>query len=209
MLDKLLHWDTALFNLINHHRCDFADWVMALFSYSLFIDVIVVLITFFIIWQKKFKYWYIYVLLIAVAILLADRISVICFKDVIQRLRPSHALVDSVTLKLQHWQLIDWYKGGKYGFVSSHAANIFAVISFAFLVLRKQTKYFKIFIVLALLWALLTCYSRVYCGFHYPLDVICGSLVGIFVGLFVFYIYRLLITKLKLELTKQMNNNNE
>lgn len=202
MLEKLLSWDTALFNLINHHRSCSVDWVMALLSYPLFIDVMVILMAFFILWQKNFKYWYIYLFLILIAIVLADRISVICFKDVFQRLRPSHALVDSVTLKLQQGRLIDWYKGGKYGFVSSHAANIFAVISFASLVLKKQSKYFKIFFVSALTWGLLTCYSRVYCGYHYPLDVICGSLLGIAIGFFVFYLYKLVIIKFNLQSNK-------
>lgn len=197
MLEKLLSWDTNLFNLINHHRSVVLDWVMAWFSYSFFIEIVILSITLFILYQTKFKYWYIYVLLIVLTLFLADRISVVCFKDVFHRLRPSHALIDSITLKLQHWKLIDWYKGGKYGFVSSHASNIFSVITFSFLVLRKnKNKYLKPFICITVVWALLIGYSRVYCGFHYPGDVICGSLLGIIIGLFVYWLYLKIITKL-------------
>lgn len=189
MLQKILSWDTSLFYLINHSRSDFLDYVMALLSNSLFIEIIVVLITVFLIWQNKFKYWYLYLIFIGLAIALSDRISVVCFKDVVCRLRPSHALNDAFTLKLQHGDIITSYKGGKYGFVSSHAANIFSVLTFALFSLWKEIKrvgerrYINIFFtIIVLLWGFVTGYSRVYCGYHYPLDVFCGALLGVFIG---------------------------
>jgi len=35
---------------------------------------------------------------------------------------------------------------------------------------------------LLFLWAASICYAQVYVGVHYPLDVICGSLVGLLIG---------------------------
>ncbi len=37
-----------------------------------------------------------------------------------------------------------------------------------------------------LLWALAISYSRIYLGVHYPLDVICGGLLGILWGKLVY-----------------------
>ena len=56
---------------------------------------------------------------------LGDRVSVVGFKDVFERLRPSHALEDVFLVKLKDFQLIYTSKGGLYGFVSSHSTNAF------------------------------------------------------------------------------------
>lgn len=41
------------------------------------------------------------------------------------------------------------------------------------------------------LFALFICYSRVYVGVHYPLDVVCGAMIGVLVALGVLFCYRL------------------
>jgi undecaprenyl-diphosphatase len=108
-----------------------------------------------------------------------------CFKDVVCRLRPSHALESIHLCKFHNFQLITDNKGGLYGFVSSHAANICCATTFLLLFIKH--KGLKITIVL---WALLTCYSRIYCGYHYPLDVLCGALLGVLIGLFLRFVFK-------------------
>ena len=98
-----------------------------------------------------------------IAIILADYSSAQILKPFFQRLRPSHELIDGIRLLVP--------KGGKYGFVSSHAANIFAaatVLSYFYI------KYKKLFFTIAVLVA----FSRVYVGVHYPADIFFGSLLG-------------------------------
>ena len=81
--------------------------------------------------------------------------------------------------------------GGQYGFVSSHAANHFAVAAFMIRVLREVRWAAAALIV----WALLVSYSRIYLGVHYPGDVLVGGLYGLTIGLIFFAIFRRIVQK--------------
>jgi undecaprenyl-diphosphatase len=131
-----------------------------------------------IIYQKRKKAILI-LLFIALLIFLSDQLSVHLFKNVVQRLRPCHTpeLQDIV-------HLVRNKCGGKFGFVSSHASNTFAIATF----LAFQFKN-KIFGVSIFIWATIVSYSRIYLGVHFPLDIICGGLLGFILGLFVFKVY--------------------
>lgn len=121
------------------------------------------------------------VLAAALLILLSDQISVHAFKNVFLRLRPCHNLL--IQSKVH---LLNGYCGGAYGFVSSHAANTFALAMFLSLFFYRKFKYFGIFI---FLWAALNAYSRIYSGVHYPADVAVGAILGMGIGVTVFKIY--------------------
>jgi len=119
---------------------------------------------------------------VAVAITLADRMSVELFKNVFERYRPSHNLDIGDLI-----HTVNNYRGGKYGFVSSHAANSFAVATFIFLVIRQgfpRTAWW------VFLWAALFSYTRIYLGVHYPADIACGALLGIAIGQVVYFGFR-------------------
>ncbi|MBQ4006954.1 MAG: phosphatase PAP2 family protein, partial [Muribaculaceae bacterium] len=62
---------------------------------------------------------------------------------------------------------------GMYGFVSSHAANSFAVATLISFIMRQRLVTFSLFT-----WAVLQCYSRMYLGVHFLGDLICGALLG-------------------------------
>lgn len=77
---------------------------------------------------------------------------------------------------------------GRFGFTSAHASNHFAIALFLGLIFRKSYKWM---LPLLLVWAALISYSRIYLGVHFPLDVICGGLIGLVLGLayYRFYLY--------------------
>ncbi|WP_372973689.1 phosphatase PAP2 family protein [Muriicola sp.] len=65
-----------------------------------------------------------------------------------------------------------------YSFFSGHAANSFAITTLVVLFLRKKLPWVYVFFI----WPLLFSLSRIYVGVHYPLDLIAGSLVGVFMA---------------------------
>ena len=76
--------------------------------------------------------------------------------------------------------------GGRYGFVSSHAANTFALATFMTFLLGDR---FQWVLPLMFAYAGLNAYSRIYLGVHYPGDVIFGALLGVFIGLLVWWLW--------------------
>jgi len=127
-----------------------------------------------------------------VVILISDQTSVHIFKNVFERYRPSH----NENLKdLLHFYEIkpgDLYTGGKYGFVSSHAANFFGLLSFIYPFFKKEKK--VVFSVLFLL-GILVCVSRIYLGVHYFSDVFVGAILGLLIGFSIRNMVKIILVK--------------
>ena len=103
-------------------------------------------------------------LALAVVITLADQIASGICKPFFERFRPTQDpdLMYNV-------DIVNGYRGGRYGFISSHAANTFAVAIFVSLLIKD-----KILSFILLIWALLNSYSRIYLGVHYCGDILFG-----------------------------------
>lgn len=180
MIESLKNIDTQLFLLLNGMHNSFFDVVMwGLSSKIIWIPMYAYLLYLLIKLYKK-QTWII-ILGIIIGVALADSLSVALFKNVFLRFRPSH---NPALEGLVH--LVNGYKGGDYGFISSHAANTFALAGFLAHFLKARFRYFSIFIYS---WAVVVCYSRIYLGVHYPSDVICGGLFGSIIALVVLKAY--------------------
>jgi undecaprenyl-diphosphatase len=169
----LLELDTSVFKALNSFNSPFLDEVFWLFSAKLFWAPLYLFLAY--ILYQRFRNHFFYLLIgMVFTIFISDQLSVL-IKNYVMRLRPSH---NPELVALIH--VVHNYKGALYGFVSSHAANSFATLSFIWAFTRRQQWLRYILIV----YAILTSYSRIYLGVHYPLDVIGGVALGWIVGFF-------------------------
>jgi undecaprenyl-diphosphatase len=102
------------------------------------------------------------------------------------RYRPSHSLDIGSKLHLYEIRPGEFYRGGLYGFVSSHAANFFAIVTAVWFVFKLN--YSKIpWIVSGC--GILILLSRVYLGVHYLSDTIVGAALGISIATLLFRLF--------------------
>jgi undecaprenyl-diphosphatase len=175
----LERFDQHLFLLINSSNSPFWDQVMYALSGRLIWVPLYLSILIFLGFKYKRKFLVILIFIILAATL-SDQISVL-IKNLTQRLRPCH---EPVLAGLVH--LVNNECGGMFSFVSSHATNSFDVAFLSLSFIRKR--WFTISIIL---WATVIGYSRIYLGVHYPGDVLCGSIVGAFIGWSMYKCYEL------------------
>jgi undecaprenyl-diphosphatase len=168
-LQNILEVDKELFLSLNSLHNPFWDTIMLMVTRKETWIPFYVIILYFIIKNYRSKALPI-IIVLTITILASDQISVI-LKDSIQRLRPVH---DPVIGPLVHNVL---RKGSQYGFVSSHAANGFAIFAFTASIFKNRNYWY-----LLLFWAILFSYSRIYSGVHYPLDILGGAVLGWAIG---------------------------
>ena len=116
-----------------------------------------------------------FVVLVITAIALSDLVSSKIIKESVERYRPSHNLELESQLHFYKQKNGEFYQGGEYGFVSSHAANFFAIALFVGLIFREKAPQliYTLYII-----AILVGVSRIYLGVHYLSDILGGAIVG-------------------------------
>lgn len=147
-------------------------------------------------WKKMPKnQFYLFTVFTILSIALADLVSVHLFKNVFLRYRPSHHAELTNELHFYLKANGEYYKGGMYGFVSSHATNFFAFatfVSFSFKDYISKLKWWVLGV------AVLVSFSRLYQGVHYLSDLIGGAIVGALIAFIVYrFVYLKLIIKIK------------
>jgi undecaprenyl-diphosphatase len=178
--------DRQIITLINSWNTPLLDEIMWIVSAKLTWIPLYLFLLFLAYRKLDRKTFFLFIGFVCAAVVLADLVSVHAFKNVFLRFRPSHNLI--LTNKLHYYEMAsgEFYKGGKYGFVSSHAANFLAIASSSLLVLNRfypTLKWLLLFVGLAI------GYSRLYLGVHYLSDVIVGGLLGFCISLLLFKVF--------------------
>ena len=185
MLDSLIEFDKNLMLAINGTTSSWADFIMPIITYKYTGIPIYLTILFFLFYKRKTKVAIIMTLAVIATFALCDSLSVSLFKHTVQRLRPCWDPTISEYVRMLE------YKGGQYGFVSCHAANLFGLATISSLLIKK-----RVYTLLIFIWAALVGYSRVYVGKHFPLDVICGALFGMLIGYLIWLLYKFIMRRL-------------
>jgi undecaprenyl-diphosphatase len=173
MMEYLLELDKEIFLALNGFHTPWLDPVMLLITETLVWLPLYLFLIYLIFKIYKQDGWMV-LMGIVITIVLADQITSSFMKPYFARLRPSR---EPSLESFIH--LVNGYKGGKFGFASSHAANTFGAATFFFLLFGKRFRWIWILFV----WASVVTYSRIYLGVHYPGDIMVGAIVGALAGL--------------------------
>lgn len=183
MLITLKKLDRQLFLLINRYRCGVGDWIGYWATHECF-------------WLPWYG-WLVYrmtrslqrktpvaLLAVFILIILCDQFASGLIKPWTKRLRPC------LDPQIQHLVYVVSKYRGKYGFISSHAANTFGLARFLWFVIGSHDPCsFWLWI-----WAAGVSYARIYGGVHYPTDVLLGALSGLFWARLVYQGYNYITT---------------
>ena len=177
--------DKALLLNLNGSDSLFWDGFMWIATSTIVWVPVAVILLYIIIKNNKIQEACLIVVMIALVITLADQIASGFCKPFFSRFRPTQ---DSDIMYMV--DIVNGYRGGRFGFISSHAANTFAVTVFLSLLIKRKS-----LTLMLVFWAVLNSYSRIYLGVHYPGDILFGTLEGGIIGYLVYLLYKLIQNK--------------
>lgn len=179
MWEFLLGIDTSLLLWLNSFHTALGDVFMPIYTDKwVWIPLYVSLVYYFLKRYGTHAWWILLVFVLCVGA--ADFISSSILKPLVARPRPSR--VEELEGVLH---LVNDYRSGRFGFVSSHAANTMALATLFALLTKDCLNSFVLYA-----WCLLNGYSRIYLGVHYPGDIVGGLVLGALVAVLAYNVLR-------------------
>ena len=185
-MDTLSTFDSKLFLYLNGLHVGWMDKVMVLLTDMWIWFPLYLLLIYWAVKQYGKRWWWV-IAGVAFVVLCSDQLSSHVCKPYFQRLRPCFNPDFEGLIHLPKG-----LAGGRFSFTSSHAANTFAIAAFLTAALRKQRPWIGIVLYL---WAFISSYSRIYIGFHYPGDIVCGAILGALVGMALWKLFQMVQKK--------------
>ncbi|MFL2609425.1 MAG: phosphatase PAP2 family protein [Cryomorphaceae bacterium] len=185
MFDKLKSLDVDLLIFLNNLGSEQFDFLWLIITNKFTWIPFYILLIYLYLNSKKLKIRsiFLFFFVVGLLILFTDQSSNLS-KQFFQVLRPCNNESISGLIRI-----VKEGCGGLYGFFSAHAANSFAIATFFYFILNNYNRIGKFFFV----WATVVSYSRVYCGVHFPSDIVIGGAYGLIAGYLAYIFYENLI----------------
>ncbi len=178
-METLYSWDLGVYRFINTHlTATWLDPTISLLSSTLFWTVLMALAFGVAATLRKTRALKL-LAAIAVAIAISDATTTYLLKPKFNRVRPCHYLEGA--------RRVGNICGSREGMPSNHAANGMAAAILVGIFASQS------WFVLALFFALIVGFTRIYLGVHYPTDILVGYLFGTGFGALVALFFRPLL----------------
>lgn len=190
-LESLIHLDQALLLWFNGSDSLFLDRFVEIFTYGFTWTPLYIALFYLVVKNNETMLQIVFVMGCAgLCILLASGMAEGIVKPLIGRPRPTWDPYLKYVVSV-----VDNHRESGYSFFSAHASNTMSLAVFFCLLVRN-----RLFGVVMIVWSLLNCWTRLYLGVHYPIDILCGIVWGVISGLVSYFIFNKLYMKFSPEL---------
>lgn len=185
-MNEALNLDQTITLALNGSESLFWDNLMICVTNTFSWSLVIAMLLYLFFRNNNIRDALIILLTIGLMIVVADRLCSGVVKPMVARWRPTQ---DPEIMYLV--DVVEGYRGGRFGFFSGHACNTFCMATFLSLLFRYRAVTFTLFF-----WSATTTFTRLYLGVHYFGDVVVGLIMGVIIGGIFYYLYQLLMRRI-------------